>query len=107
MIYLGATDAVAASGATREICDLFSNRYLAWVDNKRGNLEGDLVARAVMVASDDGRQPIIFKRGGVRLEAQQQADLHGVALFYYVPSDGRLEGANPLGRQFRASGLRA
>ncbi|WP_370055985.1 hypothetical protein [Leifsonia sp. EB41] len=105
MLHLGALDTVVASGESRDICDLFSGRYLAWVDNTRGNLDGEKVMFAAGVASRDGRQPIIFKRGGIRLEAQRQADLHGVALFYYAPSDGVLEGANILGHQLRASHL--
>lgn len=105
MVHLGAADTVVASETVRAVCDLFSSRYLAWVDNGRGSLEVEAVLRAAEVASSDGRQPIIFKRGGIRGDAQSQADLRGVALFSYVPSDGLLEGANPLGFQLRASGL--
>lgn len=107
MFHLGASDTVIASGQAREVCDLFSSCYLAWVDNQRGNLESQAVERAAMLASNDGRRPIIFKRGGIRLDAQRQADLRGVALFYYAPADGILEGANSLGHQLRASGLSA
>jgi hypothetical protein len=89
----------------RDVCDLFSSRYLAWVDNGRANLESHVVLHAAQVASSDGRQAMIFKRGGIRGEAQQLADSYGVALFSYVPADGLLEGANPLGYQLRASGL--
>lgn len=105
MVHLGAIDTVVTSGPAQAVCDLFSSRYLAWVDNGRGSLEVDAVLRAASVASTDGRQPMIFKRGGIRGDAQAQADMRGVALFSYVPSDGLLEGANPLGYQLRASGL--
>lgn len=105
MVHLGASDTVVATGTARDVCDLFSRRYLVWVDNTRGNLESHKVLFAAAVASNDGRQPIIFKRGGIRLDAQRQADLHGVALFYYAPADGVLEGANTLGNELRASGL--
>ena len=107
MLHLGAVDTVVATGSVRAVCDLFSRRYLAWVDNGRGNLGSDAVLHAAAVASGDGRQAMIFKRGGIRLDAQRQAEMRGVALFYYVPSDGVLEGANALGVHLRASGLRA
>jgi len=106
-MHLGAADTLAASGAAQEVCDLFSRRYLAWVDNSRGNLDADAVVRASRVASIDGRQPIIFKRGGIRPDAQRQADALGVALLSYVAVDGLLEGANPLGYELRAAGLSA
>lgn len=105
MVHLGAADAVVATGPTRTVCDLFSSRYVAWVDNRREALDLETVVRAAEVAARDGRQPMIFKRGGIRAEAQLFADSRGVALFAYVPSDGLLEGANPLGYQLRASGL--
>ena len=50
MVHLGAGDTVVASGTVRTVCDLFSSHYLAWVDNKRGNLESAMVMRAAMVA---------------------------------------------------------
>lgn len=105
MVYLGATDAVEAVGPVRVVCDLYSRRFIAWVDNGRGNLGQDLVRRAASVASEDGRRPLVFVRGGVPSEARQQADALGVALFWYASIDGRLEGVSALGSQFRASGL--
>lgn len=107
MWHLGATDTIVTVGASRTVCDLLSNRYLAWVDNHRGNLEIDRVTRAAYVALNDGRQPLIFKRGGFRLDAQKRADLDGVALFSYVPSDAFLAGANALGHDLRLNGLLA
>ena len=107
MAHLGAVDATIASGRARDVCDIFSSHYLAWVDNSRASLDSEAVIRAARVAYSDGRRAIIFKRGGIRGDAQAQADSRGVALFSYVPSDGLLEGANPLGYQLRAAGLTA
>lgn len=107
MVHLGAADTVQASGEARNACDLYSRRYLVWVSNRRGNLEEDPVVRASRVASSDGRQPLIFVRGGVFPEAQQQANVLGVALFSFKAVDGSLEGANELGRQLRLTGLRS
>jgi hypothetical protein len=105
MIYLGATDTVASSGETRELCDLFSSRYLAWVDNGRGNLDVDAVDSAAQLASSDGRKALIFMRGGVRPVAQQRADALGVALLNYHARDGSLAGRSRLGRTVLISGL--
>lgn len=105
MVHLGATDTVVAEGPAREVCDLFSRRYIAWVHNERGNLDVEPIQRAAEAAAADGRQPLIFKQGGVRPEAQRQADQCGVALFLYAPSDAVLEGANPLGSRLRYLGL--
>ncbi|WP_157696965.1 hypothetical protein [Leifsonia sp. 21MFCrub1.1] len=105
MAYLGATDTVIASAHVRQTCDLYSNRFIAWVDHHRGNLEPELVEHAARVSSVDGRRPLIFTRGGVLPDAQMRADALGVALFCYVAIDGSLEGANGLGYQLRDSGL--
>ncbi|WP_271177212.1 hypothetical protein [Leifsonia poae] len=105
MRYLGATDAVVASGHVRETCDLYSSRFVAWVDHHRGNLEPDLVEHAALVSSADGRRALVFVRGGVFPAAKRRADALGVALFCYVAIDGSLEGANPLGFKLRADGL--
>lgn len=103
MIYLGAADTVTASGSIRELCDLYSSRYLAWVDNGRGNLDVDAVERAASLASSDGRQALIFLRGGVRPIAQQRADALGVALMNYHAQDGSLAGRSKLGRELLSS----
>lgn len=105
MIYLGAVDCVVASGNSRDACDMFSRRFIAWVDNRRGNLEPDVVGRAVEISRANGRQPLIFVRGGVLPEAKRLANEYEVALFSYVATDGSLEGANPLGIELRAAGL--
>lgn len=105
MAYLGAGDAVIAEGSARVACDLYSRQYIAWVDNHRGNLETDLIDRAVRVSSVDGRQPLIFVRGGILPWTRLMAEDHGIALFSYVAVDGSLEGGNRLGREYRANGL--
>jgi hypothetical protein len=107
MVHLGATDTTVAEGPTQAICDLFSSRYVAWVENGRGNLDVDHVLRAAQVSAADGRQAIVFKQGGVRLEARRAADRRGVALLLYVPSDAVLEGANFVGSRLRDLGLQA
>jgi hypothetical protein len=105
MIYLGATDTVAASDEQRILCDLYSSRYLAWVDNRRGNIDESQVALAASLSSTDGRQGLIFFRGGVLPDARQRADRCGVALLRYEARNGSLEGGNQVGLAIRASGL--
>ncbi|WP_431277869.1 hypothetical protein [Leifsonia poae] len=99
MVYLGAVDTVVASGATRLLCDLYSSLYVAWVDNRQGNLDVDVVEKAASLASADGRRALIFVTGGVRPVAQDLADALGVALLRYGAHGGDLDGANTLGRQ--------
>ncbi|WP_313546702.1 hypothetical protein [Leifsonia aquatica] len=105
MIYLGAADTVAAQDAARQLCDLYSSRYLAWVDNRRGNLAVDSVETAARLAASDGRHPLIFVRGGVRPVAQQRADTLGVAILWYHAVDATLAGASRPGLTILASGL--
>jgi predicted RecB family endonuclease len=105
MVYLGAADAVEAKGDERLVCDIYSATYVAWVDNRRGNLGLDVVDRAAAAAAADGRRPLVFVPGGIRPAAQQRADELGVALLRFGPYDGGLEGANALGRQLRATGM--
>lgn len=105
MIFLGATDTVAASGTVRQLCDLYSDRYLGWVDNRRGNLDVDIVNRAATLAAADGRRALIFLPGGVRPVAQDLADALGVALLRYGAHGGVLDGANTIGRQLGGLGL--
>jgi len=106
MLYLGALDTVAAQGSTRELCDLYSSRYLAWVNNRRGNLDVASVETAARRAASDGRQALIFVRGGVRPVAQQQADALGVAILWYHAVDATLAGRSRPGLAVLASGLR-
>lgn len=105
MVYLGAADTVAASIETGQLCDLYSTRYLAWVDNQRRNLDLELVDRAARMSAGDGRQALIFIPGGVRPAARKRADELGVGLFRYDAHGGVLDGANTIGRQLYASGL--
>lgn len=105
MIYMGAVDTVAAQDPARQLCDLYSSRYLAWVDNRRGNLDVDSVETAARLAASDGRQALIFVRGGVRPVAQQQADALGVAILWYHAVDATLAGRSRPGLAVLASGL--
>lgn len=107
MVYLGAVDTVAASGDVRQVCDLYSSRFLAWVNNQRGNLGLGVVERAVGIASRDGRFPLVFVSGGVHPEAQDRADAIGLVLLRFDAQGGSLDGANLLGRRVRANGLAA
>lgn len=105
MIYLGAVDTLPATGAAAAVCDLYSRDFVAWVDNRRGNLDVDVVERAARVAASDGRRAVVFIPGGVRPAAQDLADTLGVALLRFGPYDGALYGANRRGRELRASGF--
>ena len=105
MTYLGAVDTVAAHDPARQLCDLYSSRYLAWVDNRRGNLDVDAVEKAARLAASDGRQALIFVRGGVRPVAQQKADALGVAILWFHAVDATLAGASRPGLVVLASGL--
>lgn len=105
MVFLGASDAVVSSGAARNSCDLYSSHYVGWVDNGRGNLDVDTVEKAAELAAADGRQPLIFLRGGVRPVAQERADALGVALLNYRERDSALDGRSRLGREIVVTGL--
>lgn len=106
MVYLGATDTVVSAGQAKNLCDLFSARYLGWVFNDHGNLDIGPVETAATLAEFDGRSPLIFVQGGVRPVAQQRADMLGVALLNYHARDGSLAGRSRLGRATLQSGLR-
>jgi hypothetical protein len=105
MVYLGAADSVAASKGARQVCDLFSSRFLAWVDNRSGNVNSELVERAAQVSAADGRQALVFTPGGVFPDAQDRADALGIALLRFDPYAGDLDGANQVGRRLRGSGF--
>lgn len=105
MVFLGALDALIAEGPIRASCDLYSSRYLGWVDNGRGNLDVDAVEKAAALAAADGRRPLIFLRGGVRPVAQERADAIGVALLNYRERDSALDGRSRLGREIVGTGL--
>jgi len=103
MRYLGATDAVAATGESRQVCDLYGTRYLGWVENRRGNLGLELVERAAAVAVADGRPGLLFARHGVSPAARVRADEVGIAIFGFDVQGGTLDGVNLLGRGLLAN----
>lgn len=105
MVFLGASDTVISTGPAREACDLYSSRYVSWVDNGRGNIDVESVERAARLAAADGRRALIFMRGGVRPVAQERADALGVALLNYRARDSALDGRSKLGREIVARGL--
>jgi hypothetical protein len=105
MIYLGAADTVVASGAAVEACDLYSEAYLAWVDNQLGDLDVAKVTQAASVSAADGRRGLIFVRYGVLPQAVDRADELGVAIFGFDPQGATLDGGNMLGRELFATGL--
>lgn len=105
MAHLGAVDVVVAEGSAADICDLYSSRYLAWVQSRRGNLELGVVEHAAAVGSVDGRSSLVFLRGGVFPTVQDRADNLAVGLLRFDPRTGALDGANAVGRRILASGL--
>lgn len=107
MIHLGAEDTVVAHGGGDNVCDLYSSRFLAWVDNRQHNLDTAMVERAARTAAADGRYPLVFVPGGVLPTAQNLADELGVALLRFDARNADLDGANLVGRQVRAIGLAA
>lgn len=102
MIYLGAADTVVASGAGVQACDLYSAGYLAWVENKTGNVEIGLVEHAAAVVAADGREALIFARRGVIPAARVRADELGIAIFGFDPQGATLDGVNLRGRELFA-----
>lgn len=107
MVYLGAADVVVAPKAFSQVCDLYSSKFLAWVENRRGNLGVDVVERAAAIAAGDGRYPLVFLSGGVLPEAQDRADAVGLALLRFDAQGGNLDGVNRVGRLMRGGGLAA
>lgn len=107
MLYLGARDTVVATGAVRQVCDLYSAHYLGWVDNRRGNVGLDVVERAISAAAADGRLSVIFVRRGMRQAAWQRAEAFGVALLWFDPQNASLDGGNSIGRALCATGMAA
>lgn len=105
MVYLGAADSIATEGDSRQACDLYSSRFLAWVNNRGGNLDIELVKRAALVSAADGRRALIFIAGGIYPDAQDGADGLGIAILRFDPFSGDLDGANLVGRRLRDTGL--
>lgn len=107
MIFLGAVDTIVATEPVRQVCDLYSSRFLAWVCNSRGNLGVDTVERAAAIATNDGRYPLIFLSAGVLPVTQDRADAVGLALLRFDAQGGNLDGTNRVGRELLLSGLAA
>ena len=105
MVYLGEQNTVVAQGATAAICNLYSSRYVALVENRIGNIEVPLVQRAVTVSRSDGRRAVVFHSGGCFGDAAELADAYGVALITYVAREGDIEARNrvamPICRSYR------
>ncbi|MGA0567332.1 hypothetical protein ACO2Q7_08380 [Rathayibacter sp. KR2-224] len=105
MVYLGEEDTVVAQGATGAICELYSSRYVALVENRTGNIEVPLVQRAVVLATSDGRRAVVFHSGGCFGDAAELADAYGIALITYMARAGDIAAANrvavPICRSYR------
>jgi hypothetical protein len=96
MVYLGEEDTVVAEGATAVICDLYSSRYVALVENRIGNIEVPLVQRAAALSASDGRRGLVFHSGGCFADAAELATAHGIALITYMARAGDIAAANQL-----------
>lgn len=105
MVRLGATDTVVVRDGDGGICDLYSSRYLAWVESRRGNLDLKVVERAAAISSDDGRDALVFLVGGVFPTVQDRADALAISLLRFDTRSGDLDGANVFGRRVLATGL--
>ncbi|MGN6127461.1 MAG: hypothetical protein ACTHON_12890 [Humibacter sp.] len=105
MVYLGEGDTVIASGDAAAVCDLYSSRYVALVENRIGNIEVPLVQRAIALSASDGRRALVFHSGGCFGDAADLADAHGIALITYVALEGDIEARNrvatPICRTYR------
>lgn len=99
MKYLGESDAIVSEGQARDLCDLFSGRYLCWVDNRVGNLDQELVGKASALARSDGRRSLIFIAGGCAGDSQVLADRAGVAVLRYEPFNRTISAGNKVGRE--------
>lgn len=105
MVQLGATDTRIKDNPSRETCDLYSEHFLGWVENARGNLDVELVEYAAALSAEDGRASLLFVPGGVFPDARERADALGVAVLRFRAQDGALDGVNGLGRRVREAGL--
>lgn len=105
MVYLGEEDTVVAQGGAAAICDLYSSRYVALVENRIGNIEVPLVQRAITLSALDGRRAVVFHSGGCFPDAGELATAHGVPLIAYVARAGDIEPRNrlalPICRSYR------
>jgi hypothetical protein len=94
MVFLGERDTVIAEGPAAAACDLYSSRYLALVENRRGNIEVPLVQRAIALAESDGRRGVVFHPGGCLPDAAELANDRGVALIMFDARNGEIEARN-------------
>ena len=94
MVYLGERDTVIAEGAAVDVCDLYSSRYVALVENRIGNIEVPLVQRVVTLCASDGRLGLVFHSGGCFPDAGELANAHGIPLIAYVARAGDIEPRN-------------
>lgn len=96
MIYLGETDTVVSEGAAAATCDLYSSRYVALVDNRRGNIGLPLVNRATALVASDGRRGLIFHSGGCFPDAAVKAEYAGIAVITFDARNAEIEARNQL-----------
>jgi hypothetical protein len=96
MVFLGERDTLIAEGPAAAVCDLYSSRYVALVDNHRGNIEVPLVQRAIALTESDGRSCIVFHPGGCLPDAAALADARGVVLIMFDSRTGAIEARNQL-----------
>ena len=105
MVYLGERDTVIADGPAAAVCDLYSSRYVALVENRIGNIEVPLVKRAFTLSASDGRRGLVFHSGGCFPDAGELATAHGIPLIAYVARAGDIEPRNrlavPICRSYR------
>lgn len=95
MIYLGEADTVAALGADSTVCDLFSSRYVALVDNGRCNIGLPIVDRVATLVASDGRRGLIFHAEGCLPDAAVKAESHGIAVITFDAQNSEIEPRNP------------
>lgn len=94
MVYLGERDTMIASGDVAAVCDLYSSRYVALVQNRIGNIEVPFVQRAIALSTTDGRRALVFHSGGCLIDAAALANAHQIPLFSYMSLAGEIAPAN-------------
>jgi hypothetical protein len=94
MVFLGERDTVIAEGRDASVCDLYSSRYIAIVDNRIGNIDLSVVDRAAAIGESDGRRALVFGPGGCLPDAAQAADTRGVAVITFDELSGEIEARN-------------
>lgn len=104
MVYLGAADTVVARGGVSRVCDLYSSRYVAFVDNGYDNIGQEIVDGASALAASDGRSAIIFHAGGCSPEASRVADAIGIPILTFDALNGAIEARNRVAARICRSG---